>query len=58
VKKRERGGDIVFEHQLITAERPYRTVSCAAPAYFLYAPRDLITIFLYNLITKRRINFC
>jgi len=37
---------------------PRPAVSCAAPAYLLYAPRDLITIFLYNLKTKRRTNFC
>jgi len=30
------------------------TVSCAAPAYLLYAPRDLITILLYNLKTKHK----
>jgi len=46
-REREREtGDIVFERQLITAEllhnRPYRTMSCASPAYLLHAPRDSI----------------
>jgi len=53
------GEDIVFEYQLITVNvshnRPYRTVSCAAPAYLLYTPRDSITLFLYNLETSGQI---
>jgi len=63
-QKREReGGEILYSSvnwsQLsVSHNRPYRTVSCAASAYFLYAPHDSITILLYNLKTKRRTNFC
>jgi len=59
-REREKGGILYssWSQLNVSHNRPYRTVSCAAPAYLLYAPRDSITILLYNLKTKRRTNFC